>query len=186
MGKIKEASKAIEKNVMRISKIIKSMRIVARDATMDPMTDYKLNEILNDVKTLSQERFQKENINLKIAPADPNLSIHCRSPEVCQVLINLLNNAFDAVQDQPQKEVQIDWALKGKEIIISVSDSGPGVPAKIRDQIYEPFFTSKPVGKGTGLGLSISKSLVENHGGHMWLDESSSQTRFVFSLPLAD
>jgi signal transduction histidine kinase len=183
LEKIRHSSQAIERNVMRISKIIKSMRAIARDATLDPVVDHKLSEILNDVSTLCHERFRNGEVSLKVAPAGPDVFVSCRSPEISQVLINLMNNAFDAVQGQPQKEVRIDWTFDADRVLISVSDTGPGIPEKIREHIYEPFFTSKPVGKGTGLGLSICKSLIENHGGQLWLEASSPQTKFTFSLP---
>ena len=186
LEKIHHSSQAIERNVMRISKIIKSMRAIARDATLDPVVDHKLSDIFNDVSTLCQERFRNGEVSLKVASAEPDVFVSCRSPEISQVLINLMNNAFDAVQGQPEKEVQIDWTFDADRVLISVSDTGPGIPERIRDQIYEPFFTSKPVGKGTGLGLSISKSLIENHGGNLWLDATSSRTKFTFSLPAAN
>jgi signal transduction histidine kinase len=182
-SKIRNCSQAIERNVMRISRIIRSMRAIARDATLDPVAEHQLCDILNDVSTLCQERFRNGEVTLRVTPAEPNIYIPCRSPEISQVLINLMNNAFDAVQNQAQKEVHIDWALHSDRVLISVSDTGPGIPETIREQIYEPFFTSKPVGKGTGLGLSISKSLIENHGGELWLDTTSNKTKFTFSLP---
>jgi signal transduction histidine kinase len=185
LEKIQSSSQAIERNVLRISKIIKSMRTVARDATNDPMIDYRLSEIINDVLTLCQDRFHNEDVSLKVSSIDPDIWVTCRSPEICQVLINLINNAVDAIQDQEKKEITIDCNADDHEVLISVTDNGPGVPVEIRDQIYEPFFTSKPVGKGTGLGLSISRTLIENHGGKLWLDTNSAKTRFVFSLPRA-
>ena len=73
----------------------------------------------------------------------------------------------------------------GKDVEISVTDSGRGIPEKIRDKVGQPFFTTKVAGPGTGLGLSISRGIVEAHGGSLHLDPDREHTRFVVILPKA-
>jgi signal transduction histidine kinase len=101
---------------------------------------------------------------------------------VGQVILNLLNNAIDATKDCAQREIRIKSHRQSNKIIISVSDSGPGVPAELRDRIMEPFFTTKDVGKGTGLGLSISRGLMEAHKGQLLLAEGQPTT-FILEFP---
>jgi len=74
---------------------------------------------------------------------------------------------------------------RGGELQIVVTDSGPGLTAAVREKLFTPFFTTKPVGKGTGIGLSVSRSLIESHGGTLELDAAHENTRFVIHLPAA-
>jgi signal transduction histidine kinase len=114
---------------------------------------------------------------------DENLTIQCRPSEISQVLLNLLNNAFDAVEDLPQRWVKIDVKEVDDQVNLTVTDSGQGIDVALRDKIMQPFFTTKPVGKGTGLGLSISSGIVESHHGKFVLDPKSPFTSFQMTLP---
>ena len=98
------------------------------------------------------------------------------------MLLNLLNNAFDAVQALPEKWVRVMVSEEGDSVNISVTDSGRGIPREIADKAMQPFFTTKPVGKGTGLGLSISNAIVEAHHGRLWIDSRGPNTRIILSL----
>src|SRR5262249_54178985 len=132
---------------------------------------------------LCSERLRRNSIQLKIQHGSPNLKIECRSTEISQVLLNLLNNALDAVQPLDQKWISIDVADAGNDVEIAVTDSGPGIPAHLRDKIAQPFFTTKEIGKGTGLGLSISRGIAEAHHGGLFLDPVCANTRFIVCLP---
>ena len=108
----------------------------------------------------------------------------CREVQIAQVLLNLLQNAYDAAMDGPgPKWVRLDVEARDAGVVFSVTDSGPGVPLHVRHRIMEPFFTTKEVGKGTGLGLSISRSVVEEHGGELGFTEKDGNTCFYFRLP---
>jgi C4-dicarboxylate-specific signal transduction histidine kinase len=98
------------------------------------------------------------------------------------VLINLLSNAYDAVENQPIRRVRIAARASGGDVEIAVADSGPGVPTEIASRIMEPFFTTKEIGKGTGLGLSLSSGIAAAHGGRLTLDCAAPETRFVLAL----
>jgi signal transduction histidine kinase len=74
--------------------------------------------------------------------------------------------------------------IRGGKLRVSVTDSGPGIPKGVVAKIFQPFFTTKEIGRGTGLGLAVSRGLVEEQGGRLFLDENSSQTRFVVELSL--
>ena len=108
--------------------------------------------------------------------------------QICQILVNLLNNALDVVSEQPSgagRWVRLEVAAVTGAVTIAVTDSGGGIPAAVAAKIFDPFFTTKPVGKGTGLGLSISASIAKDHGGTLTLDQTGSNTRFVLTLPRA-
>jgi len=100
-------------------------------------------------------------------------------------LLNLLNNAHDAIAHLPEKWVRVSVKALGDTVEIRVRDSGRGIPPDIAQKIFQPFFTTKEIGKGTGMGLSISLGIIKAHSGRLTLDESEPNTCFVLSLPLA-
>ena len=179
------AATRIKKTAERITKIVKSLRQISRDGAADPFQRASVAEIAKQALELCSERFRVHSVRLDIPAVDPALHISCREVQIAQVLLNLLQNAFDAVSDlEAGKWVRLDVTTQDHSVVFSVSDSGPGVPPEIKSRIMDPFFTTKPVGKGTGLGLSLSKAMVEEHGGELKLDETSQQTTFSFSIPL--
>ena len=108
--------------------------------------------------------------------------------QISQVLINLLNNSFDAVTGLPVRYIRISarpiHEAENDKVEMSIVDSGPKIPAELSERIFQPFFTTKGVGKGTGLGLSLSKGIIEAHDGTIRLDTASRETRFVITLPV--
>jgi signal transduction histidine kinase len=98
--------------------------------------------------------------------------------------MNLLNNAYDAVQSGTHSWIEIAATTENNILKISITDSGSGISQSIQDKIMMPFFTTKEVGKGTGLGLSISQGIIEEHGGKLYFDPSSKNTRFTIELPI--
>ena len=105
-----------------------------------------------------------------------------RHVEISQVLVNLLGNAYDAVIGQTSPWIAVDCVEDSNNFIISITDSGPGIPEEIRERVFIPFFTTKPVGKGTGLGLSLCARIAANHGGTLRIDETNEFTCFVLTL----
>jgi PAS domain S-box-containing protein len=174
---------SIEFTTHRIARIIKSLQAVARESQDDPFEKVTLNAIFEETFELCHQRMLKKGIEISMEPFPENLSLECRRVQISQVLINLFNNAFDAVVDQKERFVRIAVRDLHGSVEISVSNSGPGIPIELREKIFQPFFTTKGVGKGMGLGLSISKGLIEGHRGELWLDHSSLYTRFVIVLP---
>lgn len=182
---MREFAAAIEQTANRISKIVKGMRSLSRDSRADPFQLVSVSTLLQDCLPLCGDRAKTENIALELVRPENDPIVFCRSSEICQVLLNLLNNAFDAVGGQPSSWIKIEVKERPGQVEFSVTDSGPGIPKEARARILEPFFTTKEAGKGLGLGLSISVSIVEAHGGKLYLDQNSPSTRFVFTLPLA-
>ena len=105
--------------------------------------------------------------------------------EVGRVLINLLNNAFDAVRTAATPTVRVSTARLGPRVEVRVADNGTGMPEAVRQRVFEPFFTTKPAGSGTGLGLSMSYDIVvQGHGGSMRVESVEGEgTTFVVTLP---
>jgi signal transduction histidine kinase len=182
---VKEFALIIEQTANRISKIVKGMRSLARDSRSDPFQRTAISSILQDCLFLSGDRVKNENVRLEVIKPEADIHVLCRGSEISQVILNLLGNALDEVEKRPSPWVRLEVKERDGFAKISVTDNGPGIPKDIRARILEPFFTTKEPGKGLGLGLSISKSIVEAHGGRLLLDESSANTRFYFTLPLA-
>lgn len=82
-----------------------------------------------------------------------------------QLVMNLIQNATDAMEGRPERRLEISGAQENGKVVLSVRDTGPGLPDEVACRMFDPFFTTKPVGKGTGLGLSISYRIAAEHGG---------------------
>lgn len=178
-----EYNNKIQKTVGRISRIIKSLKGLARNGENDPFLPFEFQHILEPCIEISRQRFRDENVELEIVPYDPSIKIVGQEIQLSQVLMNLMNNAFDAALSGPGRRwVKIELTQNEEYFDIKVQDSGNGVPREIRDKIMEPFFTTKPINKGTGLGLSISKNIMIQHQGTLLLDENSPFTTFVMRI----
>ncbi|WP_186647252.1 PAS domain-containing protein [Fluviispira vulneris] len=175
----------IQNTCGRIARIIKGLSNFSRDSADDPFMKVKVSNIIENALAISNERLKDKLIEIFVT-GDINCEISCRESQITQVLLNLLNNSYDALENITEKWVEIDVKndLENKKIIISVTDSGNGIDDKIKNNIMQPFFTTKELGKGTGLGLSISKEIVENHGGKFYLDTNNKNTKFILEFPI--
>jgi C4-dicarboxylate-specific signal transduction histidine kinase len=176
-----------ETSVSRIAKIIRGLRDFTKKANEEALESTSLREIVNITLSFCQERFKSEGVEFLLDIQETSF-IMCRPTEISQILLNLFNNAFDAAKvsrpdDSGTRWVKIQLAQGDQKIVLTVEDSGKGVPADIQEKIFQPFFTTKDVGKGTGLGLSISKGLAESNGAQLELDTQSKHGKFVLSFP---
>lgn len=195
---IKEAScEALEKNTSfykkasaimsaaeRISKILRAPNLVKGAALDEPKETVNVKKLIEETIELCATKLDKEGVQLDVDAVPPHLLVDCCSVQISQVILNLLNNACDAVREQPEKWIKVAARENDHRIEISVIDSGPVIPDEIRSKIFQTFFTTKSPKQGTGLGLSISKKIVEFHGGELELNESKENTRFDVRLPL--
>ena len=180
--KITKGLESIEKTAFRISRIIKGLKDFSRNAENIPKQPVTLVSIINETMDLCRERFYHSGVKLELSEI-PDIVFTCRNIQISQVLLNLLNNAYDAVGESEAKWVKLLVEDHDGKIIIRVQDSGRGIPQEIRNKIMMPFFTTKDVGKGTGIGLSISKGIIEDHLGSFYLDPAHPHTSFVIELP---
>lgn len=179
-----DSFESIEKMSNRIAGIVKGLRTFSRQTSADPLVPADLNAILTETMAMCTPKLRAANVKLEVdRPASP-LGIHCRSSEISQVILNLLNNAVDAVTGTEERRIRIEVVQRESGVArLVVQDSGSGIRPDLKERIFQPFFTTKEVGKGTGLGLSISKSIIEAHGGKLFLDPAAQGARFVVELP---
>ena len=126
---------------------------------------------------------------------DPTIDkIDLVQQDIGRVILNLINNAFYAVDEKKRQAqngyepmVTINTKKLDDTIEIAVKDNGNGIPKKVLDKIFQPFFTTKPTGQGTGLGLSLAYDIIKTHGGELKVDtEEGKGANFIISIPLID
>jgi C4-dicarboxylate-specific signal transduction histidine kinase len=172
----------LEETSLRISAIVQSLQYFSRQGERDPFEKTPVALIIERTLQLSRQKFIKNEIQLHVGEI-PNVELTCRPAQISQVLINLLNNAFDAVLKSEIKKVDLAFQQSDQGVTFSVTDSGPGIAPNIREKIFEPFFTTKQVGEGTGLGLSVSRGIVQEHQGEITVHSRPGQTTFEIFLP---
>jgi two-component system C4-dicarboxylate transport sensor histidine kinase DctB len=137
---------------------------------------------------LVERRIAQERVSFRMATHPRDLYALCDSNRLQQVLVNLFSNALDAMEmaGSMPRELIVDAARDGDRVLITVTDSGPGIPEENRAQLFEPFFTTKPQGKGLGLGLAISEQIVREFGGQLRAESPpGGGARFIIDLPRA-
>jgi signal transduction histidine kinase len=182
--KIKEYIDVVNNNADRITTIARKLKEFSNSSENAPYVNASLKKILDEVAIFSLEKFSDQSIELKFQEISDDVQVNCRPPQIVQVILGLINNSFDAIKNLNEKWVHVMVEVQDKTISISVIDSGHGIPLEIQNKIMEPFFTTKEIGKGTGLGLTSSLGIVQSHGGNLFLDTTSKNTKFVITLPI--
>jgi C4-dicarboxylate-specific signal transduction histidine kinase len=173
----------IMKMTERSTKIIKGLRVFSRDAVNDDKEKIELNRVIEETLELCKSRVQNKHIRL-VWEVVGEYFIWGKAVQISQVVLNLINNASDAIEGSVDPWIKIEIKQNDKMWEISVTDSGQGIPQAIAEKMMLPFFTTKAPGKGTGLGLSISHTILQNHNGNFWYDVNNENTSFILSLPI--
>ena len=172
----------IEEHVERARKITHNMLGFAR--RMEPrLDDVDVNAVVNQTVDLLANHARINNISIEKHFQDDIPVIASDQSRLQQVLLNLINNAVDAIGKDGQ--VTLRTRNTGAFVEIDIQDNGPGIPKEIQHRIFDPFFTTKPAGSGTGLGLSISFNIIQQLNGQIDLaSEPDKGTTFTIRLPL--
>ncbi|RNB87835.1 sensor histidine kinase [Brevibacillus fluminis] len=141
-----------------------------------------IEELVDDVECLLIPRLLNDNISYEkqIVP----YVVAGNKEEFKQVLLNLLNNAIDAVHDSSDKQIRLVVTPKADRVMLAIENNSEMIPADVLGKLFQPFFTTKA--NGTGIGLSICKNIIEKHKGTIHCESASNITRFVVSLPIVD
>jgi two-component system NtrC family sensor kinase len=181
---VKATCASIVKTSDRAIRILRGLRMFAREGAQDPMERTVVAGLIEQTVDLVQMRFATNAIALNVEPiVVPD--ILCREVQIGQILLNLLNNAFDAIDGSATGErwVRVRASHGDGYIHIDVIDSGPGVAPEHREHLMQPFYTTKPLGAGMGVGLSLSRTIAQDHNGMLELADVDGHTCFRLSLP---
>jgi len=177
-------TETIESTALRIGRIVLAMKNLSRDSSHDSMATTLAADVLHDAALIVQERFRLNSIDLQVRIEPQDLSLYCQPTEISQAILNLLQNARDALEEAAEKWIRIDVSEGDGMAIFEVTDSGAGIPREHQEQLFRPFFTTKPRGRGTGLGLGICRQIAEKHGGSIEYVQDSTHTQFRMRLPI--
>jgi C4-dicarboxylate-specific signal transduction histidine kinase len=166
----------------RIATIIQGLKLFSGDSEGEAEKSFLLQGAILNTLDLCREKFKANGIEMSFQQSDPKLVGVGDPVQFSRVLINVLENAFDAVLSVNEKWVRINVEGKKDLIEIYTSDSGRGIPKDIAEKIFEPFFTTKDIRHGAGLGLCASRGMMKRHGGDLTYDSTCPNTRFVMTL----
>lgn len=185
----------IKDHGMRASGIVKSMLLYGHSDSFDKQK-IDINNMLNDFIPIAYEGLHATNPDLKCRiekKLGPLPLIHCSSQDMSRVFLNLLANAFYAVNEKQHSAdanylpvVSVNTFVIEGGIKILIGDNGMGIPDHLKEKIFEPFFTTKPSGKGIGLGLPLSYDIIKAHGGMLNVKSKVGIfTEFIITLPIS-
>lgn len=187
--------KIIEKQTRICKKIVADLLRFSR-RTESSMKPLNINDTIEDVLSVVEHTFKLDRVSL-VRRLEPDLpAIVGDKEKLKQALINLVNNAFDAINGKGMITISTYYNVQLDELIISVVDTGHGIPPGKIDRIFDPFYTTKPVGKGTGLGLAVTFGIIQEHKGKIEVEsphprdasndaESSVGSLFTIHLPVS-
>jgi len=178
----REAASRIVKDATRAAGIISRVRLLFKKGTpRHELVD--VNEAIREMIVLLRSEATRYNITVRMELAPDLPRIMGDRVQLQQVLVNLIVNSIDAMKEgDGARELAVKSRRTEQEVLVSVSDTGVGLPPHQAEEIFNAFFTTKP--HGTGMGLRISRSIVESHGGRLWAaDNSPRGASFHFALP---
>lgn len=171
----------IKENTERCKRITGNLLNFSRknDWTEDVIN---VKEIIENSVSLVEHQLKKQRIQLELEIGEALPVVKGDGLKLMQVLVNLVNNAVDAMEREGR--LFVSAVQQDKSVSIKVRDSGHGIPPEAMDKLFDPFFTTKPIGKGTGLGLSVCYGIIQQFGGHIQIDSKpGAGTTVEIQLP---
>jgi C4-dicarboxylate-specific signal transduction histidine kinase len=174
----------IQKESTRASAIIRNLSRFSRQTTAEA-GNIRLHDVVASVVELRQRKLEQDNIQLEVEETG-NPIVRAVFAELQQVVLNFVINAEQAVMQNPEPRIiAITTTARDDQACLEVQDTGPGVPPEDEPKLFQPFFTTKPVGEGTGLGLSVSYGIIQSHGGRIGYRRApNGGAIFYFELPV--
>jgi signal transduction histidine kinase len=183
LQQIQEWSQAIVTAAARAGDIVRRLLGYVRHSQPDrrPST---MEQLLADALLLVQHEARVNHVSIRLENDAPNQAIEIQTVPIQQVMVNLLRNSIDALQNsaKPERHVRVHATHADGRLHVAVVDNGTGLPAEVAPRVFDPFYTTKPL--GLGLGLAISRTIVEDHGGTIWATNNDEGGLTVhFTLP---
>lgn len=178
---LREAISGARDGAERVRDIVEDLRRLSSDGSGEK----RLFDLAETVRIAASwvMRGMKRPVALEMGPMEP-VQVMGRAGHVQQVVMNLVQNAVDALEGREDGRIRLALQVKADQAVLTVADNGPGIPEAMRAAIFDPFFTTKPVGHGTGLGLSISHKIAQEHGGRLTLSDVPEGACFQLHLPI--
>lgn len=168
----------------KCNNIVKGLLDYSRSSDSE-LSDLDLNKIIRHVSAVLQYQMKKKNIQLHFNLSDPAI-IYADEKKIEQVIFNLLMNASQAIKNNGNIWISSTFMTDSNEVVLVIKDDGHGIPGDIQCRIFDPFYTTKPVGKGTGLGLSICAGIVSELGGMIDVESKTGEgAAFRILLPVS-
>jgi two-component system NtrC family sensor kinase len=182
MEEFRTSIKKIEEHVERARKVVHNMLGYARK--MEPrLEDVDINHILDQTISLLENYARINDIRIITELSSDLPIIASEQAQLQQVFLNLISNAIDAIERDGQIRVKSESG--NGEIMVQISDDGPGIPEDQQGRVFEPFFTTKDTGRGTGLGLWVSYDIIKKLGGTIRLSSKVGEgTTFTVRIPV--
>jgi signal transduction histidine kinase len=182
LERARAAAVRIENDGSRAAEIIQRVRAFYKTGAPPQQELVDLNEIAGEMLALLRNEASRHSISLRTELAPQLPQITGDRVQLQQVLMNLILNGIEAMTDGAGELIIRSQSTEDEFLLISVSDTGVGLPSENLDKIFNAFYTTKP--EGTGMGLAISRSIVEAHGGRLWTTANAERgATFHFTLP---
>ena len=171
-----------DRSIVRAGDIVRRVREFVTRGAVEPRVA-SLGEIVEDACRFALVDASEKGVSISLS-LTADCPVFVDRVQLQQVLVNLIRNAVEAMEGAPHRELTVATSRRADTCEVAVSDTGRGVPAAARSKLFDPFYTTRA--NGMGVGLSISRTIVEGHGGTIWLDPSDGEgATFRFTLPLA-
>ena len=184
--KTRQRLRVIEDSALKAKGIIEALLGFSRHRK--PLRSlFNLNKVLLDALSLMEFRLKRSKVQVELDMADNLPDVFADSVQVQQMFVNLLKNAYQAVQEIDQKRIKVRTSKQNDAVLFSVSDSGVGISDGNLNRVFDPFFTTRKFGKGVGLGLSVAYGMVKEHSGDIAIEsEENKGTKVTVTLPIGD
>jgi PAS domain S-box-containing protein len=177
----REAALEMAKDARRAAEIIDRVRSLYHKGSSQLET-IEVNEVISEMVVMLQNEANRHSVTIRTDLAEGLPKVMADRVQLQQVLLNLMLNGIEAIRDTSGELTIKSKVGDDSQLLISVTDTGVGLPTENAEQIFNPFFTTKS--QGTGLGLAITRSIVESHGGRIWATGNSGRgATFSFTLP---
>jgi two-component system, LuxR family, sensor kinase FixL len=180
---VREAIDNAAEQALRAGQIIRRLRdFVARGENEQRVES--INKLVEEASALALVGAKDHGIRVRFQLSEAGDLVLADKVQIQQVLLNLIRNAIEAMQDTERRDLTLSSGHNGAgQLTVSVTDTGPGIAPEIANQLFQPFVTTKP--QGMGVGLSISRTIIEAHGGRIWIEPNpEGGTIFKFTLPM--